>query len=82
MAIEINEFLHYKPVFGKSKLECIQELYEQKASRCKQENIKLMIIEVSNEPHLTQLIKQKHWETVKKLIDSVINDLYNKSAQT
>lgn len=70
LAIEINGFLHYRPIYGSEKLKRIQELDKEKALRCSQANIRICVIEVSNEPHLTQNIKEKHWETVKKLITS------------
>lgn len=68
LAIEINGFLHYQPIYGFKKLKRIQELDSEKALRCIKESILLCIIDVSNEPHLTSNIKEKHWNTVKKLV--------------
>lgn len=68
LAIEINGFLHYQPIYGFEKLKRIQELDAKKASRCVKESIRLWIIDVSNEPHLTRNIKAKHWNTVKELV--------------
>lgn len=68
LAVEINGFLHYKAIFGLEKLNRIQELDRDKALKCKSKGIYLFIIDVSNEPHLTQTIKLKHWKTLKKLI--------------
>ncbi len=70
MSIEINGFLHYQPIYGSEKLERIQEIDREKAYKCGQASIKLYIIDVSREPHLTQNIKEKHWKTVKKLVAS------------
>jgi len=70
LAIEINGFLHYQPIYGSEKLERIQEIDREKADKCGRAGIKLYIIDVSREPHLTQNIKEKHWKTVKKLVAS------------
>ncbi len=69
-AIEINGFLHYQPIYGSGKLKRIQEIDREKADKCRQTSIKLFIIDVSQEFHLSQKVKDKHWETVKKLVAS------------
>lgn len=68
LAIEINGFLHYQPIYGLNKLKRIQELDKEKALNCSENSIRLCIIDVSNEPHLTNQIKEKHWNTVKELL--------------
>lgn len=68
LAIEINGFLHYKPVYGDEKLKRIQKTDREKADKCLQAGIRLCIIDVSREPHLTQELKEKHWNTVKELV--------------
>ncbi len=70
LAVEINGFLHYKPIYGSEKLERIQEIDREKANKCSQLNIKLCVVDVSCEPHLTQKIKEKHWRTIKQLVAS------------
>lgn len=70
LAIEINGFLHYQPIYGFDKLQRIQEIDREKTDKCSQRNIRLYVIDVSKEFHLTQKIKDKHWETVKKLVTS------------
>ena len=64
-------FLHFQLIFGAKKLERIQEIDQEKADKCSRLKIQLHIIDVSQEPHLTRIIKEKHWQTVKKLINSV-----------
>jgi len=71
LAIEINGFLHYQPVYGLEKLKRIQEIDREKADKCRQTSIKLCIIDVSQEFHLTEKVKDKHWKTVKKLVTSL-----------
>jgi len=70
LAIEINGFLHYQPIYGFGKLKRIQEIDREKVDKCFQKSIKLYIIDVSEEFHLTQKLKDKHWKTVKKLVTS------------
>lgn len=81
LAIEINGFLHFKPVYGVEKLKRIQKIDEQKAEKCFRMKIDLIIIDVSNEPHLTKEIKDKHWRTVRELITSRIQQNANNSAK-
>ena len=70
LAVEINGFLHYQPIYGSEKLGRIQEIDREKAYKCGQASIELYIIDVSREPHLTRSIKEKHWKTVKELVAS------------
>ena len=70
LAIEINGFLHYKPIYGTEKLKRIQEIDREKAYKCDQLRIELYVIDVSLEPHLNLDIKEKHWKTVKELVTS------------
>lgn len=71
LAIELNGILHYQPIYSLEKLKRIQEIDREKANKCGQADIKLHIIDVSREPHLTQIIKEKHWKTVKELVTSI-----------
>ena len=68
LAVEVNGFLHYKAIFGLEKLNRIQELDREKTLLCNKLGISLHIIDVSNEPHLTQDLKFKHWKNIKELI--------------
>jgi len=68
LAIELNGILHYQPIYGSDRLKRIQEIDKEKLDKCRKANIKLYVIDVSRDIHLTQEIKEKHWETVKKLV--------------
>lgn len=68
LAIEVNGFLHFQPIYGFDKLKRIQEIDREKVEKCFQADIKLYILDVSQEFHLTQEVKEKHRETVKKLV--------------
>jgi len=57
LAIELNGILHYLPIYGFEKLKRIQEIDREKADKCAQTGIKLCIIDVSKEPHLSQIIR-------------------------
>lgn len=68
LAVEINGFLHFKPIYGLEKLNRIQEIDSEKAEKCRQMNIELHIIDVSQEFHLTLELKEKHWRSIKELV--------------
>lgn len=70
LAIELNGFLHFKPVYGLEKLNRVQEIDREKAEKCFQMNIELHIIDVSQEFHLTADLKEKHWKNIKELVTS------------
>lgn len=70
LAIEYNGILHYQPIYGFAKLKRIQEIDREKAERCRQASIRLCVIDVSGEPHLTENVKENHWKTVKELVTS------------
>ncbi len=69
-AVEINGYLHFKPIFGLEKLKRIREIDREKAERCRQMNIELHIIDVSQEFYLTANLKEKHWKNIKELVTS------------
>jgi hypothetical protein len=48
LAIEISGPHHYFPIFGKQKLGDIQRNDHKKAERCKEKNIELIVINVSD----------------------------------
>lgn len=70
MAVEINGFLHFKPIYGLDKLNRIQEIDREKAEECRQMNIELHIFDVSQRFHLTQVLKENHWKNIKELVTS------------
>lgn len=70
LAIEINGFLHFKPIYGVEKLNRIKELDREKEEKCRQMNIELFVIDVSQEFHLTPALKEKHWQRIKELVTS------------
>jgi very-short-patch-repair endonuclease len=71
LAVELNGILHFQPIYGSEKLKRIQEIDREKADRCVQVGIKLFIIDVSSERHLTQKIKEAHWKNIKELVTSL-----------
>ena len=71
IAVELNGIVHYQPIYGYKKLERVQEIDRGKILKCRMAGIKLIIIDVSNEPHLTQKIKDKHWKSTKELVTSL-----------
>ena len=71
LAIELNGIVHYEPIYGREKLERVQNIDRLKAARCLEAGISLFIIDVSREPYLTHNIKDRHWTTVKELVTSM-----------
>ena len=70
VAVEINGFLHFEPIYGVKKLNRIKELDQEKVEKCRQMNIELIVIDVSREFHLTPMLKDKHWQKIKELVTS------------
>lgn len=70
LALELNGIFHYQPIYGFEKLERIQKIDQEKIQRCKLASIKLYIIDVSRETHLTRELKRRHWKAVKELVAS------------
>ncbi len=70
MAIEFNGIFHYQPIYGREKLTRIQNRDKEKVERCLQTGIKLFVIDVSQEIHTTQHVKEKYWARVKELVTS------------
>lgn len=68
LAIELNGFLHFKPIYGAEKLARIQKNDREKILKCTQSEITLFVIDVSNEFHLTEQLKEKHWKLIKELV--------------
>lgn len=51
IAIEVNGPTHYKPIYGQAKLERIQELDKLRQEACDKHNIKLIVLDVSQDTY-------------------------------
>lgn len=70
LAFEINGIFHYKPIYGKEKLKSIKANDRKKVRRCKQKNIKLIIINHSKVSNFTKSAGQKYLNKIIKKIDN------------
>jgi hypothetical protein len=71
LAIGLNGVFHYKPIYGKNKLQRIQCNDKQKLARCKEIGIELYVIDVSGDVYLNREAKEKYWTIVKGLVTSI-----------
>jgi hypothetical protein len=73
MAFEINGILHYKPIYGKAKLDRTKRNDKLKMGRCKKARIKLHVIDIRGLGH-----KQKR--QVNELLDNIISKIERRLA--
>jgi hypothetical protein len=78
LAFEINGPTHYKVIFDEEKLLRTQTMDKEKSDECKKRNIKLLIIDVSNDGKSKTIQAQRIQEIV-KIIDDRMQDLNYKS---
>lgn len=73
LAIELNGILHFEPIYGDSKLTQIQTNDNKKAFLCNQQQINLAVVDVSSCKYLNQSSKDKFWNIVDNIINSIIS---------
>ena len=79
MAIEINGIYHYKPIHGIQKLQRIIKLDKLRAKRCKENNISLLVLDIS---HITKYSKDKilpYLDEVKRFIFTNNGNIWNRT---
>ena len=69
LAFEINGIFHYKPIFGEDTFKKIINNDLQKAISCKNNNIELMIINISDCKYLTKQQISKYYQYIKERIE-------------
>ncbi len=72
LAIELNGFLHYEPIYGTDRLERIQANDQQKFIACNAADIELCIIDSSAVKHTTSVVKERYWSIVKNLVTPLL----------
>jgi hypothetical protein len=70
LAFELNGVFHYIPIFGKDKLNLIQDSDYIKMSECQDLDINICVIDVSKEKHFTEKRGIKYLEIIKSFISS------------
>lgn len=74
LAIELNGIFHYEPIYGKEKLEKIQNNDDRKFQACLERNIELCIIDSSHIKNLTEKCKLEMEKIIKNIIDKVLEN--------
>lgn len=69
LAFEINGIFHYKPIFGRNKLERIQENDQNKYKACLDNEIDLCIIDASGLKYFKERNAQKYLDIITDIID-------------
>ena len=70
LAIELNGIFHYEPIFGKDKLNQIQENDQSKSKACHDKQIDLCIIDVSG----LKYFKPKNAQQYLNIINNIIKE--------
>jgi len=70
LAFELNGVFHYKPIFGKEKLDFINDNDSRKFQACLEKEIELCIIDASQQKYFTQTSSEKYLNTIKNIIEN------------
>lgn len=70
LAVELNGIFHYEPIYGKEKLEKIQNNDNRKFQACLERGIELVIIDTSSVKYLKENIALKYYSIVEAIIKS------------
>lgn len=65
IAFEINGIYHYKPIHGKEKLKNIKNNDAKKTELCNRNNIKLIVINTSEQKKFDPMTSQKYLDIIK-----------------
>lgn len=74
LAFEFNGIFHKKPIYGMEKLLRVQQIDREKVIECKKRNIKLIVIDVSEDKSTKAVFKQR-FEQVLSIINERILEL-------
>jgi len=73
LAIQINGPVHYEPIYGEEKFQRVIDIDNEKRMKCKDMNINLFEINVS-EDNVFDKTKDKRWLEVKSIIDTLSSE--------
>lgn len=68
LAIELNGIFHYEPIFGEDKLSQIQNNDQRKFQACLENNIELVLIDVSQLKYFKHKNAQKYLNIITEII--------------
>lgn len=69
LAIELNGIFHYEPIYGKDKLNKIQENDISKSKACHDLKIDLCIIDTSGQTYVKPKTSQKYLDIITKILN-------------
>jgi len=81
LAFELNGPFHYEPIFGKDKLEKIQNNDERKFQACLESSIELCIIDVSKHTYFKEHTCLPFLEIITSILNKKISTLLDSSVQ-
>lgn len=73
IAFEINGIFHYKPIYGEKKFNLIKNNDNEKKLKCINNNIKLYIIDTSEQKRFTKETSQIYLNTIINIINENLN---------
>ena len=68
LAFELNGIFHYEPIYGKSKLNQIQNNDNRKFQACIEHNIELCIIDTSSQKYFKENSSKKYLDIITHLV--------------
>jgi len=69
LAIELNGIFHYEPIYGKDKLNQIQENDQSKSKACHDNKIDLCIIDTSGQKYFKTNSSQKYLDIITNILN-------------
>ena len=69
VAFELNGLFHYEPIFGKEKLNSIQDNDQRKYQACLENTIELCIIDTSSQKYVKPKTSQKYLDIIVEIIE-------------
>lgn len=73
LAFELNGIFHYEPIYGKEKLESIQNNDNRKFQACLERGIELCIIDTSSVKHVKNGCEKKYLDIIYNIINQKLN---------
>ena len=73
LAFELNGIFHYEPIFGKEKLDQIQNNDQRKFQACLERGIELVILDVSGMKHFSPKRALLYLKIIQQIIDSKLS---------
>jgi hypothetical protein len=73
LAFELNGIYHYEPIYGKEKLQQIQNNDERKFQACLEQGIELCIIDTSQQKYFKEKTSRKYLNIIVRVLNSQLS---------